>query len=185
MFRIEPSPDNSPWGTPVKTKELAAGIWLLNGENYAGAWLSAQRLAALEQQFPRFSSLTGSEWFEEDEDLAAVILAFPMDFTCEAVYHAREVARNAATGYYAFRAGTWEHVLERIKGTPAERRCKAFEITNKKKFVLRDMESLKDGSVLATLVRIGDKHEIRIVADMEFMHDRRVFTDEDVEGKTV
>jgi len=185
MFRIEPAPESTPWGKPVERKELAPGIWFLGGDNDAGAWLSPQRLAAFEQVFPRFTSLSASEWFEEDEDLAAVILAFPLEFTCEVVYHAREVARNAASGYYAFRADTWTHVLEHIKGTPAERRCKAFEIVNKRKFVLRDMESLKDGSILATLVRIGDRQEVRIVADREFILDRRVFTEKDIDGKTV
>jgi hypothetical protein len=75
--------------------------------------------------------------------------------------------------------------LDEIKGTPALRRCKAFEIANRQKFVIRESESLKDGSIMATLVRIGDKREVRIVADKEFIADRRVFTEKEIEDYTV
>lgn len=72
----------TPWGAADYVKELAPGIFSVGTPSHGGMWVSPERLAQMPKALllPATFYKTGQQWFEEDVEVARVILAFPEVF---------------------------------------------------------------------------------------------------------
>lgn len=72
---------NTPWG-PSQSEYIAAdGITFYSTASHGGYHLSPERCDEFYKQFPTFQTFAGQrQWFEEDCDACAVVLAFPTLF---------------------------------------------------------------------------------------------------------
>jgi hypothetical protein len=78
---------STPWGLAQDTNKIADGIVAVSTPRHGGIWLSEGRLEAflahpVGQRFRGFARLP---WFEEDCDVAAVMLVFPECFDAAAI----------------------------------------------------------------------------------------------------
>jgi len=80
----------TPWGVEQHRKEAADGIVFISTASHGGFHLNAERQAALAALFPSFRPYAGAPWYEEDEDWAVVVLAFPRAFSVEEIVSAVE-----------------------------------------------------------------------------------------------
>lgn len=87
----------SPWGKPQHQQLIAEGIVTLSTAGHGGYHLSDERMAQFQQLFPEFDTWAGGPWFEEDEDWAAVAVAFPEHFAPRSLYYAVRTVRHAAS----------------------------------------------------------------------------------------
>lgn len=73
----------TPWGpsSDAETEKLAEGIILHSTSSHGGIYLSPERQSVIKKKFPKFQTFVGGgEWFEEDCDVAVVMVAFPEAF---------------------------------------------------------------------------------------------------------
>ena len=71
----------SPWGAVQDSETIADGIVFVSTASHGGIHLDRERQATLKRRFPGFTTYAGGPWYEEDEDVAVVTLAFPHKFT--------------------------------------------------------------------------------------------------------
>jgi len=94
-------PRSTPWGPSQDVTTIAPGITQHHTARHGGIHLSPERQRDLEQRF-EFRTFAGGSWYEEDEDVAAVVVAFPEFFSPEAIAQAvRTVQRQAQTERWA------------------------------------------------------------------------------------
>ena len=84
---------SSPWGEIQVQDVVAEGITRVHTAGHGGFHLSAERHRALQRKF-HFHTFAGGPWYEEDCDMAAVVIAFPDDFKPEWVARAVESAQT-------------------------------------------------------------------------------------------
>lgn len=92
-------PKHSPWGHPQDRSPVAEGIVFFSTASHGGYWLSAKRRAAMPYQLKAFKTFAGGNWFEEDCDAIVVVLAFPTEFSADAVSIAWDMIRANAKYY--------------------------------------------------------------------------------------
>ena len=89
----------TPWGESDGQEHIADGITFHTTPGHGGIHLSPYRLKAVEQRFPDFTPFVGKgPFFEEDCDVAVVMLTFPHDFPAEQVLRAYRQAMELADG---------------------------------------------------------------------------------------
>jgi len=86
----------TPWGQSQEVIKEKPGITRVSTASHGGYHLDRVRMGAFRRRFPDFSSYAGGPWFEEDQDWAAVVLAFPDEFADEQVRDAVRTARLSA-----------------------------------------------------------------------------------------
>jgi hypothetical protein len=89
----------SPWGAVQSEKVLAEGITLITTASHGGIHLSRKHYLTVRLKFPDFSTFAGGPWYEEDCDVAVVMVCFPEAFSAETVARAK-AAINADTKYF-------------------------------------------------------------------------------------
>lgn len=68
---------NTPWGRAQMVKHIAPGIVQVSTASHGGIQLSTERQGEVDKRFPTFIPHAGGRWYEEDQDIAIVILTFP------------------------------------------------------------------------------------------------------------
>jgi hypothetical protein len=104
----------TPWGPSQHHHEHAPGIDVYSTASHGGARLSAERQAVIGELFPTWGSfLGGLVWLEEDCDIAILPVAFPADYTDEAIFRAERMIRSMAgwTSDNNTRRNGWGDVL--------------------------------------------------------------------------
>ena len=125
-----PSPDiatlpkQSPWGAIDHSTELKPGIWSVSTPSHGGFWLAPDRLRELRKAFD-FTPFAGGPWFEEDQDVAAVIIAFEADFTDEEIFFAVEMVDRCCEPGSRFFV-VWKHLQDTQAGSYTRRRANRF-----------------------------------------------------------
>lgn len=86
----------TPWGITQETYAIAPGILQVCTASHGGIILDWEHENQFCQQFPFYKPFTGStQYFEEDIDSSAVILAFPQHFTANAIYNAVRTQKSS------------------------------------------------------------------------------------------
>ena len=117
---------STPWGPSQYQKQKAKGIIFYSTASHGGYHLSPSRQSVVEKRLPMFSTFTGGPWYEEDSDVAVVVLAFPELFSASEVRWAVQSARSSAK---PFNFGTkeapsvqrypqWEAIVEWLDSSP-------------------------------------------------------------------
>lgn len=89
---------STPWGPSQITTRIAPGIVQYSTAGHGGIHLSAGRLAKMPEIYrKRDLRFCGPEWFEEDCEVALVILSFPEYWSTKIVQFAHETFAQ----YYA------------------------------------------------------------------------------------
>jgi hypothetical protein len=83
----------TPWGASQDAHDIADGITRHRTERHGGIHLSDSRWTQFRALFPSLNPWAGEQWFEQDCDVAAVIVAFPEFFDDRAIYHAVQTLR--------------------------------------------------------------------------------------------
>lgn len=91
IFAPTVRPTRSPWGTPDDTHEIAPGLWSVGTPSHGGFLISAERRAAMPAHLRDVPTFAGGNAYEEDCDVALVIVAFPENFTQHHVENAQAV----------------------------------------------------------------------------------------------
>lgn len=107
---------NTPWGVSQAAREIAPGLVKHTTASHGGYELSPQRWERFQSIFPAFVPYAGARWFEEDEDWAAVVLAFPAYFGAHTLRAAVQSATNATR-----RPGSRFETVTAWLGSPAGR----------------------------------------------------------------
>lgn len=124
-------PAHTPWGAIQSRDTLLPGVVFVSTAGHGGVHLSPERAAALRRAFPGFQPFAGWPWFEEDEDVTAVFLAFSTEFPDDRVWRAVRSVRARAQ-----REGTsrWTIVHrwleETADGQAAAARADAWQAAN-------------------------------------------------------
>jgi hypothetical protein len=85
----------TPWGIAQTHTKLADGIDLYTTASHGGIHLSDYRKRVVKAKFPTWDTfLPGGTWYEEDIDVAVVVLAFPDYFTVDQYDYAVRTARD-------------------------------------------------------------------------------------------
>ena len=158
-------PRHTPWGDIHDQREHAPGIVNVSTAGHGGFWLSAERLAEFRAVFPDFDPYAGEPWFEEDEDWAVVVLAFPDMFDDESTWTAVEavpVARRISQSLYSDGANRWIPVESWLANTMVGRaavdRAKRFKATVATMWQHGSMGSTDTpGKWWVLFTRVGDK----------------------------
>ena len=87
-------PTWSPWGAVQHAREIAPGIVSLSTAGHGGMVLSPERRAAMPPALRAFAPFAGEGWYEEDCDVAVVMMAFPEAFEVSQVWEAVDMARG-------------------------------------------------------------------------------------------
>lgn len=101
-------PRYTPWGQIQSENECMPGVWSLSTPGHGGLWLTEDRQHQLELLF-QFEPFAGVPWYEEDQDWAAVTIAFHQEDTDESVFFAVETA--------LFGGDRWDDVRRYLHGT--------------------------------------------------------------------
>lgn len=126
---------STPWGPAQTTHEEHPGLIWVSTASHGGFHLDRNRMAAFRRRFPFFSTYAGGPWFEEDQDWAAVVLAFSDEFTDEQVFDACRTARISAKpcnfNGRIERYQEWETLVDWLQhdqiGCNVQHRANAFE----------------------------------------------------------
>lgn len=108
-------PVETPWGESQYSRHMAAGITFYSTAGHGGAELSVERQRQFYGRFPSFRTFCGAaKWFEEDCDIAAIVLAFADEFTNAQVYNACRSAELSAKweGENGHRVRGWRDLRE-------------------------------------------------------------------------
>lgn len=95
---IEFTPAYTPWGQPQSTRQIVPGIVRFDTASHGGYWVDAGRWRDFCARFPAVKLYAGPQWFEEDEDWAWVVMAWPEVFKPSQVYFALHSLTHAETG---------------------------------------------------------------------------------------
>ena len=106
----------TPWGPAQTESEVAPGIIFYTTAGHGGYWLSPDRMAFMEAEFP-FTTFAGGSWFEEDQDWAAVVIAFPQFFDDRAIWNACRMAEQSAQMEKRHGRSRWSAVLAYVNRT--------------------------------------------------------------------
>jgi hypothetical protein len=85
---------NTPWGEAQDVEKIAEGIESVMTAGHGGFKLSTERHAMVRQKFPDFHTFAGGSWYEEDCDVAVVVVTFPECFKPETVEQAKKMVAN-------------------------------------------------------------------------------------------
>lgn len=83
----------TPWGDSQHAETTADGIVFHTTAGHGGVYLSDERHKELQAKF-KFPTFAKGQWYEEDCDVAAVVIAFPEVFGPEKWNRALEAARS-------------------------------------------------------------------------------------------
>lgn len=121
-------PKSTPWGTSQTKRVQAEGIVWYETASHGGFHLSPERQAEFEERFPWFETFAGGPWYEEDQDWAAVALAFSGLFTHREIAAAVRTARHAAKPFrlskpgddpeFVWRWHKWERIVQWLDSAP-------------------------------------------------------------------
>lgn len=103
---------NTPWGESQHEERIAEGIAMVSTAGHGGILLSQERLAEMPASLrsqPTFNPYP-RKWFEEDCEIALVILAFPEECRRFSQVMARETVRVCYPETYA----AWLKELETV-----------------------------------------------------------------------
>lgn len=89
-------PKSTPWGMSQSEHVQADGIVWYETASHGGFHLSPERQAEFGERFPNFRTFAGGPWYEEDQDWAAVVLAFPELYLPEEIRGAVRTAHGSA-----------------------------------------------------------------------------------------
>ena len=78
-------PSVTPWGAMQTKEEIAEGITWCSTPGHGGIWISQERRDEMPPPLRVVRTFAGGNWYEEDEDVMLVILAFPTLFPPESV----------------------------------------------------------------------------------------------------
>ena len=92
-------PRHTPWGAAQNIYPKGPGLYFVSTAGHGGLFLSPERLAHFKTLFPTFGGYAGLPWLEEDVDCVLGTLAFPADFTPEAIFYAVESVTTYKTTY--------------------------------------------------------------------------------------
>jgi hypothetical protein len=186
---------STPWGASQTIREERPGITWTSTASHGGYMLDAARMDAFRQRFPAFTPYAGSPWFEEDQDAAAVVLAFPDEFTDEQVRDACQVARYSARpmdfgGGAPQRFPGWESIVTWLDDDPAgsdvQRRANAFESSQAGMYERGSMGTTRErGRWWVSMMPVGGGDSVSCVMDLETIHAKRFFTREEVDAAAV
>jgi hypothetical protein len=115
-------PTDTPWGCPDSTKVLAEGIVVFSTPRHGGILLSAERWREMPKALREVPTFAGGHWYEEDCDVALVILSWPDLFGGHAVRDAYHATAQASTDPSRRR---WYGIMDRWEGRIRER-CEAL-----------------------------------------------------------
>ncbi|NCA72565.1 MAG: hypothetical protein EOM91_21400 [Sphingobacteriia bacterium] len=87
----------TPWGPARRSKEIAEGIVEHSTESHGGIVLSEERFAAMPECIKAVKPWAGPRSYEEDQDWALVVLAFPEHFDPRSCWCALKIARSATS----------------------------------------------------------------------------------------
>ncbi len=90
---------HTPWGAAQTIDILADGIEIYMTAGHGGAKLSPERHKKVQERFPGFTTFAGGEWYEEDCDIALVVVTFP-EFFSPAMVAACQTAIQNDKEYY-------------------------------------------------------------------------------------
>ena len=83
---------STPWGKSQLTHRIAKGIILYSTASHGGIHLSEKRQKEIKEKFPNFVNFLGRPaWWEEDCDVALVVVAFKDCFSESSFKKAMEV----------------------------------------------------------------------------------------------
>jgi len=144
---------------------------------HGGIHLSPSRQAVVEQKFPGFTPFAGKPWYEEDCDVAVVILAFPEEFDDAAI-------RGAVRSVLGWSDDYFKAVASQIDVmTPLMERALKFETDNAHKWEFGGLGSCPEGWKVM-LSRVGDKTQKKQVTFVSYPS-QRFYTDEELEAEAV
>lgn len=108
----------TPWGQSDGQETISDGIVFHSTPGHGGIHLNSYRQKAVKQRFPDFTPFVGpGPWYEEDRDIAVVMLTFPYDFPAEQVLLAyRQVMKLGDDGLDA----NWLSVVRWLHTVAAE-----------------------------------------------------------------
>lgn len=109
---------HTPWGNSQQTKTIAPGITRVHTAGHGGIRVDSERLVRIPEPYrSEGTPYSPPGWFEEDNDVVIVILAFPEHFTRllsngqtvyqSAVEEVNGYARNCADSYLGSIAETF------------------------------------------------------------------------------
>jgi len=119
----ERCPPVSIWGPPEGfdgRKEVKPGIWRFMTAGHGGYWISESRLKAIPFDFEPFAG--NDRWYEEDCDIAVIVLAFADEYDDQDVYFAFGTFKHQFT---PDEPDSWHNVRDWLKDTPEGRECVA------------------------------------------------------------
>ena len=163
----------SPWGVVQESETIAPGIVSVSTASHGGIHLDRERQAALKRRFPGFSTYAGGPWYEEDEDVAVVALAFPHKFTApmlrgavHTVEHHRKPWRNEP--YWIKSAKRWACVVRWLDGDHTEAltirdTVQLFDRLNANRWERGSMGTYGGGGWRVSLKRVRDKARREVV----------------------
>lgn len=168
-------PPKSPWGKTIKPPmEVAPGLWLWVCDPGGGFFISRQRADAIEQVFPQFRP-GHRNWWNEDEDMAVVVAAFPELFPEKMAWMAYHSILSNAQWEKRF-----EHVAEVCNDMEIRRRSMKYAADNKRFYICSSI--IVHGNMLteARMVRKADGHAVTVLYPTHLLEDNKFFSEADV-----
>lgn len=168
-------PLSSPVGPPLKRVEMAKGIWLYHCENGSFAWLEPSQFTLFTRRFPRFTTEYPC-WFDDVDELTAVVLAFWRQFHARTVYiayyHCAAMAEHEAR---------FHTVIEELDDD-AIAVALTYEIERGDKWLSGGLliEPEPDQPWIVEYVRVRDAASVYIRADEDWVRDHAVATEVEV-----
>lgn len=129
----------TPWGVADGHREIADGIVSYTTPGHGGVRLSPDRVREFCRLFPDFKTFCGKpQWFEEDCDAAAIVLAFPEHFSDHAIHDAWEMAQSCAKSWAGqAESPGWAHVVDVVKQARPDLIARAREFADQNKGLWR------------------------------------------------
>lgn len=119
-------PKSTPWGMSQSEHPKTEGIVFYSTAGHGGYHLSPQRQRELSRRFPWFETFAGGPWYEEDQDCAVVVLAFPELYQPHEIRGAVLSAKSSARPFRLSKPGEpevlqryfkWEMIVEWLNTT--------------------------------------------------------------------
>lgn len=148
----------TPWGQSQDETGKAPGIVRYSTASHGGFGLSAEREAELRAIFPDFRCFAGKGWYEEDQDWAIVVVAFPRYFSEEEIYHAVETIQASVKmerDLYGDNGRGYWRIAQLIKGTLVEKIASQFKASRVNFWQVGSMGTSGKGWSVS-LRRLGD-----------------------------
>jgi len=185
---------HTPWGPSQTIREDRPGITWISTASHGGYMLDDARLGAFRQRFPDFAPYAGFPWFEEDQDAAAVVLAFPDEFTDEQIRDACRTARYSARPFN-FGGGPqrfpgWESVVAWLDGDQigcnVQQRANAFELLQAGMYERGSMGTTKEHRRWwVSMMPVSGGDAVSCIMNLETIYSKRFFTREEVEAAAI